>query len=99
MRKNKLFPSREDLWNTEAEIPSSALLRFLDIITKLLRSICRSLQSLPEDKFSENWNFMIVDNTPDTISWLKMNLERYKDSISKAMMNKQHSKNPYSLIL
>lgn len=98
-RKNYPFPSREDLWNTEVEIPSSAILRFLDIITKPLRSICSSLQSLPEDNFSKNWNFMIVDIIPDTISWLKMNLERYTDSISKAMTNKQRSKNPHFLIL
>lgn len=96
MRKNCPFPSREDLWNTEVEIPNSAILRFLEIITKLLRSICSSLQSLPEDNFSKNWNFMIIDIIPDTISWLKMNLERYMDSISKAMTNKQHSKNPHS---
>lgn len=85
MKKNKPFPYREDLWNTEVEIPSSVLPRFLDIVTKLLSSICNSLQSLPEENFSENWNFMIIDIAPDTISWLKMNLERYKDSISKAM--------------
>ena len=85
MKKNKPFPYREDLWNTDVEIPSSALLRFLDIITKPLSHTCSSLQSLPEDDFSESCNFMIVDITPDTISWLKMNSERYKDSISKAM--------------
>lgn len=83
--ENYPFPSREDLWNTEVEIPSSAILRFLDIITKPLRSIYSSLQSLPEDNFSKNWDFMIIDIIPDTISWLKMNLERYTDSISKAM--------------
>jgi hypothetical protein len=44
MKKNKPFLYREDLWNTEDEIPSSAVLRFLDIVTKLLSHICSSLQ-------------------------------------------------------
>lgn len=76
MKKNKPFPYREDLWNTKVKIPSSALLRFLDIVTKLLSSVHSSLQRLPEDNFSENQSFMIIDITPDNISWLKMNLER-----------------------
>lgn len=100
-RKNFPFSFWENLWLLRFEIPSSAILRFLDIITKPLRSICSSLQSLPEDNFSKNWDFMIIDIIPDTISWLKMNLERYRGSISKAMARQESncSKNPHSLIL
>lgn len=95
-RKNYPFPSREDLWNTEVEIPSSAILRFLDIITKLLRSICSSLQSLPEDNFSKNWNFMIVDIIPDTISWLKW---IWKDTQTQLAKQRRTSSIPKILIL
>lgn len=43
MKKNKFFFYREDLWNIEVEILSFVLLRFLDIVIKLLSSICNFL--------------------------------------------------------